>query len=202
MWFYVLLACVTVLADPTRVLPDAATVSQLLATARVDDVLRPGFFNRFVRNDKNNKVEPSFDPAKLHMDIPFKGVPPGWDIMERNKANFMAETLQSFQSVAMAASNLLFDEHGKPRNMGPSINVPPSAPKSVSAPVPKQIKILPEESVHFGDRATCILHMEVLHLVNVGDDPVEFFDVVIDNSFFHHSFKNTISVAPRGNLTV
>jgi hypothetical protein len=59
-----------------------------------------------------------------------------------------------------------------------------------------------KESVHFGDRATCILHMEVLHLVNVGDDPVEFFDVVIDNSFFHHSFKNTISVAPRGNLTI
>ena len=31
------------------------------------------------------------------MDIPFHGVPPGWDIMERNKATFMAETIHSFQ---------------------------------------------------------------------------------------------------------
>ena len=51
-----------------------------------------------------------------------------------------------FQVVTAAASNLLFDENGKPRTLGPNFAGNPAAAKPIlaAAPVPKQIKVLPE----------------------------------------------------------
>ncbi len=51
-----------------------------------------------------------------------------------------------FQVVTAAASNLLFDENGKPRTLGPNFAGNPTAAKPIlaAAPVPKQIKVLPE----------------------------------------------------------
>ncbi len=43
---------------------------------------------------------------------------------------------------------------------------------------------------------------KVVNLVNVGDHAIDFSDVQIDSSFFHHSFRKPVSVVPGGNLTV
>ena len=140
--------------------------------------MRPGYFTHFVRDDES-RILPSSASTEIAMDVPFRGLPPGWDVPEH-------EDLDNLPKADSRA-------HLKRRKADLDAAKNRQVPNGLKANV---------DAVEFGLRDTCIVHMEEVVFENVAEVAVVFTRVSIDESTFHHSFFDAVTLRPHESLTV
>lgn len=140
----------------------------------------------------------------MQTGVAFDGMPPGWDMLARNGLEFATHGSGRSEAERRARSGGSGGAGAASGAMGTGGSR--SGGGSGGGGAPKNVAVVPSH-VSFGERATCMCHLEEVTIANGGDKAIEISSVSIDNSVFTHSFTiasvgKAVSLAAGHNMTL